>query len=106
VNLTGLDDHFQRDLSDNPADHGTRLVFADYLEETGRPDEAHRQRLWADFYRRTWPTLAEEHKVANGRRRARIVTLVAVLDCVRAAIDGPDGWHANGGGALAGAFGD
>jgi hypothetical protein len=35
-------------------------VIADYLEDSGRPDEAHRQRLWADFYRRMWPRLANE----------------------------------------------
>jgi uncharacterized protein (TIGR02996 family) len=37
---------FTKALKDNPRDHDTRLVFADWLEERGKDDEAMDLRKW------------------------------------------------------------
>jgi uncharacterized protein (TIGR02996 family) len=38
---------FQADISERPGDDTPRLVYADWLEEQGRPDEAFCQRWMA-----------------------------------------------------------
>lgn len=35
---------FEKALKQNPLDHETRMVFADFLEENDRPEEANRER--------------------------------------------------------------
>ncbi len=38
--MDGMDDGFLRAIRDRPADALPRLVYADYVDEHGRPDEA------------------------------------------------------------------
>ncbi|HEY7311880.1 MAG TPA: TIGR02996 domain-containing protein [Gemmataceae bacterium] len=39
-----LEDVFKEEMHRNPEDSATRLIYADWLEENGRPEEASRQR--------------------------------------------------------------
>jgi len=94
-------------IAADPDGYRARLVYADWLEENGEPEEAERERRYGNFLRLVSPkslaAVFAELEKANGKRRVRTLETRHVIDAVLHAAE--DGWTYYSGGTVANKYG-
>lgn len=96
------------DLRD-PWDYPSRVIYADWLDEQGREDEATYQRRCAEALkvlgRNGALHLREQLAIANGRRRVRILDFEDCLFAIHCCLNSVDGIWWNAGETVSNAYG-